>query len=308
MEATALRSELQGNDVGCGGFALVAVLGFMLVLSTIVLPFALTARTRLMIASNEVEQQRMTLVADGLVNVVSAELFAGTETDGLSMNGEAAQCRVGHMTFELKVQDHAGLIDLNGGDPGLLSRGFASLNFDRQSAEALARSVISFRTPASVFASTTEQMSPLGPREAKLAPFESVAELQEFSGLASTPLHDLYQVFTVNLKRGSINLASTPKRLLDVFDGADEQSASRKGNASSVYSVEIAARREGSGIVGRAGFVVERFPQLPAGFRRTSQIPGGDIAESSSTTPASMAGCDAMFGGTVAEILRKWAS
>lgn len=303
-----MHSEQPSNDAGRGGFALVAVLGFMLLVSAIVVPFALMAREKLMIASNEIEQQRLAMMADGLVNVISAELFADPEISRLSTNGESSRCRAGRMNFEVRVQDHAGLIDLNAGDTDLLSRGFVSLGFDRQRAEALASSVISFRTPQSAFAATAEPLSPLGPREAKHAPFESIAELQEFTGLASTPLHDLYQVFTVNLKRGSINVASAPRRLRQAFEGGGGQPASSDGNASTVYSVEIAVRREGSGIIGRAGFVVERFPQLAAGFRRASQIPGGDIAESSSTMPGSMAGCDAMFGSAVDEMLGKWAS
>ncbi|WP_189521599.1 general secretion pathway protein GspK [Mesorhizobium sp. M1B.F.Ca.ET.045.04.1.1] len=308
MEAAALRSDHPGNDAGHGGFALVAVLVFMLLVSAIVVPFALMARTRLMIASNEAEQQRLALVADGLVNVISAELFNGSEADSQSMNGEPSECRAGHMIFEVRVQDHDGLIDLNAGEAVLLARGFDSLGFDRQNAEALARSVISFRTAVSAFESAAERAPSPEPREDKHAPFESVSELQEFSALAATRLHDLYQVFTVNLKRGSINLASAPKRLRDVFDGDREQMASRTTNRSPVYSVEIVVRREGSGIVGRAGFVVERFPQLAAGFRRTALIPGGGIADSSSAMPPSMASCDAMFGSPVAEMLGKWAS
>src|SRR5689334_7368807 len=44
-----------GADSASAGFSLVAVLVFMLIVSAIVVPFAVTARTRLMIANNELE-------------------------------------------------------------------------------------------------------------------------------------------------------------------------------------------------------------------------------------------------------------
>lgn len=304
-----MRNDRPSNDCGRDGFALVAALVFMLLVSAVVVPFALTARTRLMIAGNEVEQQRLALVADGLANVVAAELFDGLGSGNLPLDGEPTQCRNGHMTFKVRVQDHGGLIDLNAADAGLLTQGFASLGFDRQNAEALSASTISYRTPKSAFAAIAHHpTSSLGAPEDKHALFESVSELQEFSALASTPLHDLYNIFTVNSKRGSVNPANAPKDLREVLDGGRNPRAVGEPASSSAYTIEIAARREGSGIVGRAGFVVEKFPQLAAGFRRTSQNPVGDVADSVSASPPSMAGCDALFGGAVAEMLGKWAS
>ncbi|GLQ77266.1 hypothetical protein GCM10007881_07820 [Mesorhizobium huakuii] len=59
------------------GFALVAVLIFLLIVSAITSTFALTAWTRLKIASNETESQRLGLLAEGLTNVLAARLSGG---------------------------------------------------------------------------------------------------------------------------------------------------------------------------------------------------------------------------------------
>ena len=68
------ESPNAGGESASSGFSLVAVLVFMLIVSAIVVPFAVTAKTRLMIANNEVEQERLSLLAEGLGNVVASEL------------------------------------------------------------------------------------------------------------------------------------------------------------------------------------------------------------------------------------------
>lgn len=68
-ECTAERDENASS-----GFSLSAVLVFMLIVSAIIVPFAVTAKTQLMIANNEVEQERLRLIAEGVGNVVASQL------------------------------------------------------------------------------------------------------------------------------------------------------------------------------------------------------------------------------------------
>ncbi|WP_287152173.1 general secretion pathway protein GspK [Mesorhizobium sp.] len=279
----------------------------MLIVSAIVVPFAVTAKTRLMIANNEVEQERLSLLAEGLVNVMSSELTDGSRTERLLLDWTPTGCRSGEFVFDVRIQNHSGLIDLNAADTQLLSLGFASLGFDRQIAEALAKAATQFRGNANAFATQAEPPTFVGPLENKLAPFESVSELQEFSGLASTPLHDLYGVFTVNSKRGTLSLDHAPNRVRAIL-------ADRSGSGASVlvgateaaaFTVEVTARRDTSGIAGQAGFIIERFPASAAGFRRLSRSPAAEIAE---IAPISSRNCDGLFGSEAAQILRGWAS
>ncbi|TIX95002.1 MAG: general secretion pathway protein GspK, partial [Mesorhizobium sp.] len=65
-----MNGDRGDDESASAGFSLVAVLVFMLIVSAIVVPFAVTAKTRLMIANNEVEQERLSLLAEGLVNVM----------------------------------------------------------------------------------------------------------------------------------------------------------------------------------------------------------------------------------------------
>lgn len=293
------------DESASAGFSLVAVLVFMLIVSAVVAPFAVMARTRLMIANNEVEQERLSLLAEGLANVVSSELPGSPPKGKLPLDSTPTRCRSGKLTFDVRVQDHGGLIDLNASDTQLLSQGFLSLGFDPQTAEALAKAATRYRASTNAFAVQAEpSASPVGPAEYKAAPFESVSELQEFAALSSTPLPNLYGIFTVNSKRGTVALDHAPNRLRAILTDASESSGSVMQTVAGApaYTVDITAMRDGSGIAGHAGFIIEPFPANPAGFRRVSQSPA---AETTASPPASgTASCDTLFGAETAEILR----
>lgn len=305
-----MSAKSSSDEGASAGFSLVAVLVFMLIVSAIVVPFAVTAKARLIIANNEVEQERLSLLAEGLANVVSSELAHGSAAEKLLLDSTPTSCRSGEFAFDARIQDHSGLIDLNAADTHLLSLGFASLGFDRQTSEAVAKAAIQFRGNASAFAAQAEPATSVGPPENKLAPFESVSELQEFSALASTPLYDLYGVFTVNSKRGTLSLDHAPNRLRAVLAGASGSDASVMQGATetSAYTIEITARRDGSGIAGQAGFIIERFPASAAGFRRLSRSPTAVVTDLARTASSRTTNCDALFGTAATEILMGWAS
>lgn len=297
------------DEGSTSGFSLVAVLVFMLIVSAIVAPFAVMARTRLMIANNEVEQERLSLLAEGLANVISSELTDASAKEKLPLDSTPTGCQSGKFTIDVRIQDHDGLIDLNAADAHLLSQGFASLGVDAQASEALAEAAIQFRTSANAFAVQAEpQASPVGPTENKQAPFESVSELQEFVALTSTSLPDLYETFTVNSKRGTVSLDLAPNRLRTILADASESSASVTAAAAegSAYTVEVTARHAGSGIAGQVGFIVGALPTNAGGFRRLSRSPIAEPPVSPESSKA--ASCDALFGAEAAEILRRQGS
>ncbi|MER8583588.1 general secretion pathway protein GspK [Mesorhizobium sp. M1423] len=282
----------------------------MLIVSAIVVPFAVTAKTRLMIANNGVEQERLSLLAEGLANVVSSELADDPGAGKLKLDATPTACQSGEFTFDVRIQHHGGLIDLNAADDRLLSLGFVSLGFDQRTSEELAKAAIEFRGSTNAFGERAEPATSVGPARNKEAPFESVSELQEFSALASTPLHDLRDVFTVFSKRGTLGLDHAPSPLRTVLAGASVSSASITQGATeaSTYSVQVTARRDGSGITGQAGFIVEKFPASAAGFRRLSGNPAADISDLAAMTPSRSANCEALFGAEVAQMVREWAS
>lgn len=298
------ESPNPGGESAGSGFSLVAVLVFMLIVSAIVVPFAVTAKTRLMIANNEVEQERLSLLAEGLGNVVASELVGGSAATTLPLDSTPAACREGDFSFDVRVQDHDGLIDLNTADDQLLALGFASLGFEREMAQALAKAAIRFRDNATLFAG--QPRSPVGPPQDKQAPFESVSELQEFSALASMPLQTLHAVFTVNSKRGTIGADRAPNRLRAALAGASSASVTEAPADASAYTVDVVVRRDGSAITAEAGFIIERSPLSPTAFQRVARSP---VPAASALPPVvGTAGCEVLFGAEAAQILRGWSS
>ncbi|CAN7412344.1 hypothetical protein [Mesorhizobium sp. LjRoot246] len=295
----------EGGESAGAGFSLVAVLVFMLIVSAIVVPFAVTAKTRLMIANNEVEQERLSLLAEGLGNVVATELTGGSGTKTFPLDSAPAVCRSGAFSFDVRVQDHGGLVDLNAADDRLLALGFASLGFGQQASQALAEAAIRFRDNAKLFAGQPRPRSAVGPPQDKQAPFESVSELQEFAALASVPLQALHAAFTVNSKRGTISADRAPSRLRAALATGSSAAIVQAAEASA-YTVDVVVRRDGSGITGEAGFIVEKSPVSETAFWRVSRSPAREAGELPAV--AGGAGCEVLFGVEAARLLQGWSS
>lgn len=293
------------DERASAGFSLVAVLVFMLIVSAIVVPFAVTAKTRLMIANNEVEQERLSLLAEGLGNVVASQLSGGEGAKKFPLDSTPTACRSGAFSFDVRVQDHGGLIDLNAADDRLLGLGFAALGFEQQASDELAKAAIRFRDSAKLFAGLPQSRSAVRPPEDKQAPFESVSELQEFSALSSIQLQTLNAIFTVNSKRGTISADRAPSRLRAALAGGSSASVVEASADASAYTVDVVVRRDGSGITGEAGFIIEKSA-TGAAFSRVARSPA---TEAGALPPvADTADCEVLFGTEAAQILRGWSS
>jgi general secretion pathway protein K len=274
------RAALAAESASAG-FSLVAVLVFMLIVSAIVVPFAVTAKTRLMIANNEVEQERLSLLAEGLGNVVASALTGGSGAEKFPLDSTPTACQSGEFSFNVRVQDHGGLIDLNAADESLLALGFAALGFGQQPSDELAKAAIRFRDTAKLFAGLPQSRSAVGPAEDKQAPFESVSELQEFSALSSIQLQTLDGVFTVNSKRGTISADRAPGRLRAALASGSDASVVQASAEPSAYTVDVVVRRDGSGIAGEAGFIIEKSA-TGAAFSRVARSPATEAGALSS--------------------------
>ncbi|MBZ9722299.1 general secretion pathway protein GspK [Mesorhizobium sp. AD1-1] len=264
------RDSSASCECQSAGFALVAVLVFLLIVSAITSTFALTAWTRLKIASNETESQRFGLLAEGLTNVLAARLSSAGPDIGLPLNFEPVSCVVGNLTVVTRLQGHSGLIDLNAADHTLLVQGFASLGVDPEMSNWLAIAVEYSRSGASIFAAVaTQKVEVVG--GFKHAPFESVAELQDFSRLRSISLPDLYSTFTVNSRRGDLVVSRAGPTLANFVKAGTSAGAKIPEQA---FTIEVSVSRRGSAIVGSAGYVFESRSGDQASLLRTAAVLG----------------------------------
>ncbi|PBB88379.1 hypothetical protein CK216_01185 [Mesorhizobium sp. WSM3876] len=276
------------------GFALVAVLVFLLVVSAITSTFALAAWTRRTVAANELQVQRFSLLAEGLTNVLAARLGEGAETK-LPLNFEPVACRTNDLAIVTRLQGHAGLIDLNAADRNLLTLGFASLALNAQTSGDLSIAVEYFRSGASIFAAAAKANVEIAGGY-KFARFESVAELQDFAPLRAVPLAALYRTFTVNSRSGAFDPAEAPAVLAAVAsNGMPERASMAHRAAEAAFTIQVAIMRRGSPIVGSAGYIFEN--RSNAGLRRSAIDPAA-VPDESAFAGVS-ASCDALFAGTM---------
>ncbi|BCG80469.1 general secretion pathway protein GspK [Mesorhizobium sp. 113-3-3] len=280
------------------GFALVAVLVFLLIVSAITSTFALTAWTRLKMAANETESQRLGLLAEGLTNVLAARLSGDGADLRLPLNFEPVSCTVGDLAVVTRVQGHSGLIDLNAADHNLLAQGFASLGVDSEMSNRLAIAVEYSRSGASIFAAAAQEKIEVA-GGFKHAPFEAVAELQDFSGLRTIPLLDLYRTFTVNSRRGSLITSRANPVLASIVKVGTPAGEKTPEQA---FTIAISVSRRGSPIAGAAGYVFESRAGEHAGLQRIAAYPE-IAADEAGAKRGAVGGCDEVFGAPVAGML-----
>lgn len=295
------------DSIGSGnsGFALVGVLAFLLVVSALAVPFAVTAKTRLSIANNEIEHEKLSLLATGLVNVLSTAVVGGAAPT-LPLDYSPMQCRAGNLLVQAQIQDHNGLIDLNAAEPPMLELGFTALGLAPADASNTAHAVVAFRNSGSAFSgadTSTDQTAIRG--DLKRAPFESVSELNDIVILRGVQMDRLFGVFTVNSKSGTTSALHAPEIMRIAIRGsANVASIVAKKSDTRAYTVSVVLLRASSGLVGEAGYIVERAARQ--GYRLVARTPtptfdlGGKPA-------SSLGGCDELFGTGTAKVLREWA-
>ena len=272
---------------------MVAVLVFLLVVSAITSTYALAAWTQRTVAANELQVQRLNLLAQGLTNVLAARLSVEGSDTKLPLNFEPVTCRTNDLAIVTRLQGHSGLIDLNAADHDLLALGFASLGVGAETSRDMSIAVEYFRSGASIFAAAAKAKVDVAGGY-KFAQFESVAELQDFAPLRMIPLTALYQTFTVNARSGVFVPAEAPAALAAATIGKVPASATRR-SPEPAFTIGVAISRRGSPIVGSAGYIFE--DRSDGSIHRAAAYPPFNFDES---TPAgSTMSCDQVFGPQV---------
>ncbi len=216
------------------GFALLMVLLFLLAVTAILAPLVLGARTELLVASNQLQQQRLETIADGLLTVLARDLAAPpTEprNEEIRVRSEPLRCRSTRYLIEARIQDQRGLIGINNAPAELLSEGFRALGFPSGDIAELTEALIAYRTRPpeddgdggggggdgngdgngngdsgnggdQADPQRVRQVAPAAGAEDRVAgglkrlPFEAVEELYDFEGFRGKPVRALTEVFS----------------------------------------------------------------------------------------------------------------
>lgn len=199
-------AKLEQTDCPQSGFALIAVLLFLLVATAIITPMVLAARTDFLLSSRDYLNTRQSIVSESVLNIINWELASlGVEkNEALALNSEPMQMVCGDYAITIAIQDQAGLVDINAAPERLLQAGFQALGFSGNEASSLSKLAIAYREP--------KIGNTVPPRNAdeltnglKHFGFEAIEEIYEFPGFAKMPPGRLSQVFTVFTKQATIN-------------------------------------------------------------------------------------------------------
>jgi general secretion pathway protein K len=281
------------------GFALVAVLGFLLVFSAFLAAFASSSRVQLLTTSNLFEETQARWAIEALQNKVARDyalaIRSGVTDLPFSLR-EPTVCALGSASVAVQLQEHSGLIDLNAANIELLALGYRSLGLDGGIAQRLARQTDQYRrmTPSEA-PSDADELIAAG---YKHAAFEDVRELYDFERLNVFDPRVLMQVFTVFTKSGTLSAENLSQRLHTANPANGWLVQGRAG--SNVVTVEIWLKRGNTApIYSAAVFRVG----AKADVQRLTEIAPMPANDSPQLNVGN--GCAAVVGDEVAALLQR---
>lgn len=174
-------------DARASGFALVAVLWLVALLTVIVTGLAYTNRLYLMSVSGIVGGTQARYLADGAIQLLYANLLSRNERDRLLADGETMELALPGGVAEVTAQDEYGKIDINSAPRALLARFLYSLDLEPDYADALADAIADFRDADDLkrlHGAEDEDYQEAGLAwESKDAAFTNVEELRQVFGM-----------------------------------------------------------------------------------------------------------------------------
>lgn len=175
------------------GFALIAVLGFLMLLAIFLTPFATSARLYALLSDNELQNKRLEQAAEAINRYFIWRLSIDPDWKSQADRGgiDIVGCQIADTDILMSIIPHARLININTADTSLLAAGLNDLGIDLGSASALARDIVAFRSPRSEDVSGEQIQSGL-----KRAPFEDISELYDFRDLQGVPMSALTRKFS----------------------------------------------------------------------------------------------------------------
>lgn len=281
----------------CEGFALVAVLVFLMAVSAIVAPLALTARTDFVISSRAYFAERQTLMASSLTWAIARQLAAlPGGAAALPRNSSATRTVCGTRQVTVRIQDQNSLVNLNTAGRGLLTAGFEAIGLDNGQAVDLARIAMTYRDREGGDGAVDSVALSDG---FKFARFEAIEELHEFSGLEKAPTELLARVFTVHGFRSTIVSANISVPLGAVVlqrPVADRAYLVADEGVPRFFRIDVNVREASRGVTGDWGAIIEIASDPKARFRLVERVRSSGAVDTDDAVFHPTIACDALFG------------
>ncbi len=175
------------------GFALLAVLGFLLLISLFLAAFAASARLSLLTANNNDVHARLSYAADAITSYIAWRLGSDRDLRRESDLGRKGfeVCRIDQTLIALSILPHGRLTNVNTADDALLASTLDDAGL--ADADQAARAIVQFRS--------AERDPGAGDSDVaggmRRAPLEDVAELHDIGVLRHLSLRTLNRLFSV---------------------------------------------------------------------------------------------------------------
>ena len=219
-----------GTRRGEKGFALVTVIWGLGLMTLLILSYLSTARLRLQTAFNLAGATRADLIADAAIGESALSLLAERDAKGAQPerpihDGAPHICALDDAAVAISIEEESGKVDLNAASFKLLQAFFTGLGVDAHEVDAIAAGIIAFRTPpdngvVSNVAHADPGDKPFG---LKLAPFQSVAELDQAPGVSPALYRLASQFVTVYSRSSGVDSRAAPPALFAALAGFNQQ-------------------------------------------------------------------------------------
>ncbi len=226
-----------------GGFALIAALWLLVILSTVMLELSLQSRARRVVAANTLEATQAQAAAEAGIHHARARLeriLPGSDVATGTSLGALAEAdpwerpgalfpyteQLGETRYQVELRDLGGALNLNRADEEELRRFFSALRVDFGEADRIAQSVMDWRDPDEEHRGRGAERDaylrlgrPMLPRN---GPFQELAELRYVQGV--TPdIYERARPYLTLLGTGRVNLNAADRPVLLALPGMTDR-------------------------------------------------------------------------------------
>ena len=202
------------------GFVLVAVIWITGLLALVTTALVLQVRSNTLLSRNITFNTKAEFMADGLAQLLALQLAIPGQLAVLKSNGETTYCilqGIGRAAF--RIQDQAGLVDLNTAAPQLLRILFLGNGINDTQATLLINEMADFRDSDNLAVVGGEEPTlylkrHFGPKN---APFQSIEELGQLPSVNDKLMSKLRELVTVYSQLPGIDGTQAPAALLQVL-------------------------------------------------------------------------------------------
>jgi len=213
-----MGKKMETEETSQDGFALLAVLGFLVIVASVMTTFSIAAHNRLLSTKHDLNQVELTLALDSFDTALRVAWNNARTGETVDVPNRL-RCRFGLLELYSEMRPLAGLIDINAAGNDLLQLGLLALGIEASRTKDLSEAILAFRSRSSINTATVV-FEPKGGLKHGL--YESVSELHDFETLRTITLWQLERVFTVHKRSATLLESQAADELKSVIQTAKQ--------------------------------------------------------------------------------------